>query len=367
MMGKVREKPQSKLKNKRAICGTCKKTFSKISNLNQHTKNVHLGRAFACTLCNEKQSTKHAHLRHIERFHKDENIQNVEENEIYVKEKSEKLSEKAKDAMIIRLKKENEAIRNELAEYKAKDTIISKLREENEAIRREFTEYKNKSKTELSGDAMVVPLLPNGYSTGAKNAVATCAFDTLLSFYAVLFADSPSFRTKINEMSQIGPFFRLVKASFSNETEEILKNRNTLLKSYYNRKKRLPIDCTTTFKDIFDKICSSDEYLHSYTIEYSCKKCNNAIQKKNSFVRIHAKRFNVTKIQTSIDQKCSSEKCGKCGVSMKGQGAANDVIVIDADSPDLSKVNEMITMNGNKWYPALPNAAIKEISDTVHF
>lgn len=170
MMGKLREKPQSKLKNKRAICGTCKKTFSKISNLNQHIKNVHLGRAFVCTLCNEKQSTKHAHLRHIERFHKDENVQNVEENEIYVKEKSEKLSEKAKDAMIIRLKKENEAIRNELAEYKAKDAIISKLREENDAIRREFTEYK--TKTDPSGDAMVVLLLPNGYSTGAKNAVA---------------------------------------------------------------------------------------------------------------------------------------------------------------------------------------------------
>lgn len=97
-------------KNK-LICNFCKQKYSKISNLKQHKKNVHFGRAFVCPICKEQQSSKYSHHRHIDRHHPGVEIENIDENESVAKNNEVKLSEKAKDKVIARLTEENDDLR----------------------------------------------------------------------------------------------------------------------------------------------------------------------------------------------------------------------------------------------------------------
>lgn len=52
-------------------------------------------------------------------------------------------------------------------------------------------------------------------------------------------------------------------------------------------------------------------------------------------------------------------------MAMKSRAIANDVIVIDADNPDLSKIEKI--GKGDRLCAPLQKAAIKDISDMVHF
>lgn len=79
---------------------------------------IHLGRKFVCPYCSQTQTTKHSHVRHIQRRHPFRSVRYADENEPYTQNDEEVLSEGAKDALIARLSKK----------LKKKKEIINKLR-----------------------------------------------------------------------------------------------------------------------------------------------------------------------------------------------------------------------------------------------
>lgn len=105
-------------------CDSCPKSFTKLSNLNQHKKNKHGDgdngiRVFLCPHCGEEQSPKFAHIRHFERKHPNESTDHVNEN---VRMKSDdnivNLTDEAKTAMIVRLQRENISLKEENSDLK---------------------------------------------------------------------------------------------------------------------------------------------------------------------------------------------------------------------------------------------------------
>lgn len=122
---KRKESASASQASKRIKCEKCEKTFSKISNLKQHEKKQHQGRVFICPYCEENQSSKYAHIRHIRRKHKNKSIGNTSENENYIQEDKVVLSDAAKDALIKRLTGQNETQAKTIVELKAKLHAIS--------------------------------------------------------------------------------------------------------------------------------------------------------------------------------------------------------------------------------------------------
>lgn len=67
-------------------CIKCPKSYASQSNLNQHIKAMHDNgeggvRRFVCPYCDEEQSSKYSHARHIFRKHPNESVENLSENE----------------------------------------------------------------------------------------------------------------------------------------------------------------------------------------------------------------------------------------------------------------------------------------------
>lgn len=109
----------------RAKCPTCHKTYSKLSNLNQHIKNKHSGRVFICPHCQEEQTSKDAHKKHLKRRHGNDSVINVEENEHTIQEERVELTNEAKDALIKRLQAELDENKRIIAK---KNSIIHTLK-----------------------------------------------------------------------------------------------------------------------------------------------------------------------------------------------------------------------------------------------
>lgn len=131
-MGKKSRKKKEKKKggndeaSQLVRCKICKKTFSKVANLNAHIAVKHKGRRFICNVCEEEQTTKASHIRHMQRKHPSEEIANVEERESYVTEKIV-MTEAAKDALLERLSKQ---LIKQNAIVAKQQKIIKKLTEE---------------------------------------------------------------------------------------------------------------------------------------------------------------------------------------------------------------------------------------------
>lgn len=116
----------------------CSRSYTKLSNLNQHKKINHDSgdggrRVFVCPHCGERQSTKYSHIRHIQRRHQNERIGNVDENEQTLTGDVCDLTEGAKVAMLQRFRAENKRQQEEIEELKKKIlTLSEQLRTRNE-------------------------------------------------------------------------------------------------------------------------------------------------------------------------------------------------------------------------------------------
>lgn len=106
-------------------CDVCSKTYSTLSNLNEHKKIRHSNRIFLCPHCNEKQSNKFSHIRHIQRKHSGESVENVNQNERFDQENVLQLTDGAKNDLIEKLQKENELLRKEIEELRKESPSLS--------------------------------------------------------------------------------------------------------------------------------------------------------------------------------------------------------------------------------------------------
>lgn len=99
-------------------CDICSKTYSKLSNLNEHKKIKHSNRFFLCPHCTEKQSNKFSHIRHIQRKHPSESVENVNQNERLEQDNVLELTDGAKNDLIEKLQKQNDLLRKEIEELR---------------------------------------------------------------------------------------------------------------------------------------------------------------------------------------------------------------------------------------------------------
>lgn len=106
-------------------CDHCKKKFGSVSAKNVHMESKHKGRRFICQFCNEDFHSKFAYGRHLDRHHKDEEVEAIDkaENSVYITDKIE-MTPAAKDALIQRLRTENKEKNQQIAEYKLKITEL---------------------------------------------------------------------------------------------------------------------------------------------------------------------------------------------------------------------------------------------------
>lgn len=103
-------------------CDICSKQFNSISSLNSHKKTKHEGRSWLCPVCQKTLASKYAYIRHTKREHRTKKINVVashaQEHEVYVKDDVAEMSEAAKTALIVKLRKRVEK----------KDEVIALLR-----------------------------------------------------------------------------------------------------------------------------------------------------------------------------------------------------------------------------------------------
>lgn len=83
----------------------CPKSFSKISNMNEHYKIAHKGRRFICEYCTNEHTTKFTLERHIKSKHPGKLTKNLKEFEVNMSERSQITTHEAKIALIKRLGK----------------------------------------------------------------------------------------------------------------------------------------------------------------------------------------------------------------------------------------------------------------------
>lgn len=130
VLKKLHQTRKSAKKEKDFHCDSCTKSFSQLSNLNQHKKNKHGDgenglRVYVCPHCGKEQSTKFAHIRHFERKHPNESVENVNENaRMKSVDNSVKMSDEAKTALIERLQKENSSLKEENEDLKKQIHVL---------------------------------------------------------------------------------------------------------------------------------------------------------------------------------------------------------------------------------------------------
>lgn len=130
----IKKRVPSKKRGKKKVvmkCDHCKKKFDSVSAKNVHVESKHKGRRFICPLCDEDFHSKFAYDRHLDRKHKDrKEATKGAENAVYIAEKIE-MTPAAKDALIQRLRTENEEKDRQIAKYKLK---ITELEERSDQI-----------------------------------------------------------------------------------------------------------------------------------------------------------------------------------------------------------------------------------------
>lgn len=103
----------------RLKCQHCDKTYSKLSNLNNHIESKHKLRRFNCTICNKPLSSKFAFDRHMKNKHNQKEAVNAYANESYILDRSTVATERALVEKIKVLEKSNSE----------KDSVIASLKQ----------------------------------------------------------------------------------------------------------------------------------------------------------------------------------------------------------------------------------------------
>lgn len=95
------------------------KPFSSASGLNQHIRIKHEGLRWICPFCQEEQSSKYSHERHIYRRHSKKFKGDLDQNQYELAHRV-KMTEKAKDSVLTMLVEKFESQRKLIAELKLK-------------------------------------------------------------------------------------------------------------------------------------------------------------------------------------------------------------------------------------------------------
>lgn len=106
------------------------KPFSSLSALNQHARIKHTGIRWICPYCQEEQSSKYSHERHIKRRHPKKHEENLDGNQFEMAHRVQ-MTEKAKDCFLGSLTKKVEYQEKLIVELKRKlkeaNTKLAKL------------------------------------------------------------------------------------------------------------------------------------------------------------------------------------------------------------------------------------------------
>lgn len=125
---KSSKKTKNKEKTNKAVCHLCGKVFSKIANVNAHIEKVHKQLRWECPICEKKQVSRYSHIRHYKACHKGETSIDPEENARYSDDHfDEDLPEKAKVAIVEKLKDKNQAL--EILANEFRERLLNKLEE----------------------------------------------------------------------------------------------------------------------------------------------------------------------------------------------------------------------------------------------
>lgn len=122
---------RSTASSSRVKCQYCPKTYSKLGNLNHHVQVVHKHRSYVCSVsdCLKKVGTRFALKRHMRDVHNINNYRNAFEQEVYLLQNDEIVSERAMVFMIDRLKKENDSQKKLIDQLKRKIIDVSRNRQ----------------------------------------------------------------------------------------------------------------------------------------------------------------------------------------------------------------------------------------------
>lgn len=149
-------------------------------------------------------------------------------------------------------------------------------------------------------------MLKNGHLSSGKQPIHTyhtCAFDSLYTMVAALYADFGEVRSQIDQIKSDCKFSEMISAMFDSESKIAIKNnsllrrRNLVLKSIFEGTLRVTeldsglttIDCAANINYIIPKALPTK--LYSYLRKRQCDDCDYAKVSERCFVDINIALF----------------------------------------------------------------------------
>lgn len=228
------------------------------------------------------------------------------------------------------------------------------------------------------GDVISIPLLPNGGLSKKLDGVPykifstqTCAADVFLHLFASLYADSRIFKDEIDrDKSLFTEFIRLfMSPGAAKQKDQINAHRNQLLLELFPQtvidiKGLKSIDCETTIRDMYERICRNCSFFYSIQIWPDC--CMACVEKE--FVKFTLRNFDVKNVQKSIHAIKYKYRCNDCQKQTDVEQQPQMIVAFDTENADrdvsLNDIQRTIKI-GNFTYFLL--GAIEHRPSNKHF
>lgn len=217
-----------------------------------------------------------------------------------------------------------------------------------------------------------IHIFKNGHRTGrAKNPIVTentCAFDSIVSVFACLYADyNDVFTTICNDTAS--SIINLIAKSFSVKKlgAAIYNKRNDLLHEIYSADRfrnngnikvfdnnLTHIDCRITVGGLFEAICQRNEVLATLCQKGNCSYCDGRVSQYLPFLAIDYNLFDMSNIQNSILDNSRKVHCQVCDGHSAVNPKYNSIVAIEVLSLEeeristkISDISKEISINGD--------------------
>lgn len=244
----------------------------------------------------------------------------------------------------------------------------------------------------VQGVNQPIHILKNGHtSTNGRPVVvtvATCAFDAILNFYVVSYADSAPFKELVDDSEDMPTSIcQLIKLHYCEKEPKLYNTRNEFLQQYYDEEHfvkkisqlQIEINCQSTLDYTFTKMCQNDEFLHSVKQIEVCQKCDTTYTVEfTKYIPVNMKGFNITNIQPfigNLPKRQNRSKCEYCDIALDTTIQPNTIVLIETDvqmenvtTPSRARLNEVSpVISFNNWQFKLRGVIGLRKSHTTHF